>query len=141
MAEKTESDSGRRDLKGITKWLFIASSLIAVGAGICYNFYIQFFGLSFSGNGYLYFLIGLYLPLAFLSLPFRKSSPLNKVPWYDIVFAILSFISAMYVFYHSIDVLQLGWEFSAPFQARILSFILIIMVLEGARRSGGLPFF
>lgn len=132
--------SRHRNVRGPMKVIFLVFSGIALVAGILYIFYIPFFGMTFSGNGYLYFLIALYLPLSFLAFP-AVASDFHKIKWYDYSFAVVSFISALFMFHNSLNMLSLGWEFLAPTHARILSLLLLLSALEAARRTGGTAFF
>ena len=141
MPEEEVKTSKHRIIKGFVRWLFIAFSGVAMTLAIMFNFQLSFIPMVFSANGYLYLLIMLYLPLVFLCFPATKKSPKDKIPWYDFLLAIICFIASLYFFTHSLKILTGGWEVQAPLLARIFSFILVLLVLESARRTAGLSFF
>lgn len=129
-----------RSLVGPVRWMCIISSIIAMATAIMFNFHLSFLGLIFSGNGYLYFLILLYLPLVFLSFPHKKNALKEKVPWPDFLLAALAMGTSLFFLTHSLEILSQGWELEAPLTARIFSFILILLVLEASRRTAGTVF-
>ena len=92
------------------------------------------------GDAYYYLLISLFLPLLFLIAPARKERQTSGVPWYDLLFATLSFIGPIYLFIHAYKIIEEGWEIIPPNTIYVLGFILMIMVLEAARRAGGVGF-
>jgi TRAP transporter 4TM/12TM fusion protein len=129
-----------RPLSGPVRWIFILFSLAAISSAVFYNFYLSLEGWTFDQTGYLFFLLGLFLPLVFLVFPATKNAPRHKTPWYEYLASILTVISCGYCFIHSMDILTQGWEVRAPWEAKILSLILLVLVLEAARRTGGLMF-
>jgi TRAP transporter 4TM/12TM fusion protein len=135
-----QPSSGRyRTLSGPLRWIFILFSLIGVLVAIYQLFHLSFLGVMV-GDAYYYLLIALFLPLLFLIFPISKKASRRKVPWYDLVLAILSFIGPMYLFLNSYRIIQEGWEIVPPLQTYILGLVLLIAVLEAARRAGGLSF-
>ncbi len=129
-----------RDLTGPVRWVFLLFTAIAVSAAIFVNFYLQIGGWTFPATGYLFFLLGFFIPLVFLAFPHRKSAATKKIPWFDYCLAALSFFSAMFFSYNAMEILIRGWEVIAPVEARILALILLITVIESARRTGGTVF-
>jgi TRAP transporter 4TM/12TM fusion protein len=129
-----------RELTGLVRWVFLLFTVVAVAAAISVNFYLTIGGWTFPASGYLFFLLGLFIPLVFIVFPHRKKAVAEKIPWFDYLLAALSFISAMYFCYHAMDILMRGWEVIAPIQAKILALILLVTVIESARRTGGLTF-
>jgi len=140
MREEEVKFSRHREFKGLVRWICITASIVAMTVAIMYNFNLSFFGQIFSGNSYLYFLIMFYVPLVFLAFPQGKKAPRDQIPWYDFLLAILTAISSFYFLTHSMEILTMGWEMEAPVEARIFSLILILLVLEAARRTAGLVF-
>lgn len=47
----------------------------------------------------------------------------------------------MFLFIHSTDIQEMGWEYKAPLLAQVLSLLLLALTLESVRRTGGLIFF
>jgi len=130
-----------RTFTGPVKWIFLVSSTLAVAAAIFNNFYLSIGQWTFSAYGYLFTLLGLFIPLVFIAFPYGKGASKEKIPWFDYALATLSFISAMYFCYHGNEILTKGWGVIAPVQARIMALILLIAVIESSRRTGGTIFF
>ncbi len=85
---------------------------------------------------YLYAMIALLLPLPFIIYhPTPRKG--NKIPWYDIIFAVSTFIIASYFCFSGSLILEEGWEYLAPTHAKVMAFILWGLVLEASRRAGG----
>lgn len=135
-----ELSTKHRRLSGPVRWIFILFSLAAIASAVFYNFYLSLDGWTFDQTGYLFFLLGLFLPLVFLVSPAGKNAPRDRIPGYDYLASFLTIISAGYCCIHSMDILTQGWEVVAPWEAKILSLILIMLVMEAARRTGGLMF-
>ena len=79
------------------------------------------------------------LTLVFIMKPMRKGKCLDHVPWYDILFAILSAVSCIYVttIYDVIVYQPLQWV--SVFD-KVFAVILVILILEASRRSVGWTF-
>lgn len=119
----------------------IAFSTLAIVSAILFTFQLVYIPIVFGANGYYYLLIMFYLPLVFLWFPITKKSRRDSVPWYDFVLAGLAFVSGIYFCSHSMDILTGGWQIQAPVPAKIFSFVLVVLALEAARRTGGMIFF
>ena len=128
-----------RTLTGPLRWIFILFSFIGILVAIYQLFHFSFLGVMV-GDAYYYLLIALFLPLLFLISPIKKDLIHQKVPWYDLLFAVLSFIGPLYLFLNAYKIIQDGWEIVPPIQTYVLGLILMVMVLEAARRAGGLSF-
>lgn len=84
--------------------------------------------------------LSLVLPMCFILKPARKKyAGETKVPFYDVIFAILSFIACGYiwVFYDSILWKPLRWYGAFD---EICAIILILLILEASRRCVGPTF-
>jgi len=79
------------------------------------------------------------LTLVFIMKPMRKGKDLDHVPWYDILFAVLSAVCCIYVttIYETIVYQPLQWLSAAD---KIFAVILVILILEASRRSVGWTF-
>jgi TRAP transporter 4TM/12TM fusion protein len=116
----------------------IVMVLGAVGVIMAINqqFLLNIFGFQPLGNAYLYYLIGIFLALAFLTLPATAMNP-RRFWWLNIVLAVAAMGSAGWLGFHGLDIIQKGWEYDAPLEADIAASVLIVLVLEGVRRAGG----
>ena len=91
-------------------------------------------GLVLYNEQFLAAMLGLVLPLAYLTVPLRRHAT-GKLPWYDAVAAMLGFVAAAYV---AVDYPRLANEIAyLPLNALILSFVLLLLILEGVRRAAG----
>ena len=143
MPEEQETIIARyRPLRGLLRWYLILASSAAMGSAIFFNFYLSIGGWTFSDNGYLYLLLALYLPMVFLLFPpVKTAKAVSRTPWYDYFAAFAVFVAALFCFYHSTEMRAMGWEIIAPWPAKIACLIILLAVLEAARRASGLAFF
>lgn len=79
------------------------------------------------------------LTLVFIMKPMRKGKDLDRVPWYDVLFAVLSAVCCLYVtfIYNTIVYKPLMW--CSVFD-KIFAVILVVLILEASRRSVGWTF-
>jgi TRAP transporter 4TM/12TM fusion protein len=86
------------------------------------------------------------LVLAFLIFPARRADRHRRVPWFDLVFAVLAAACALYLFFGYDGLVQrqgilLKWEVAGvifPVEA-ILGGVGILLLLEATRRAIGIP--
>jgi TRAP transporter 4TM/12TM fusion protein len=91
-------------------------------------------GLVLYNEQFLAAMLGVVLALAYLSVPRRKHGQ-GKLPWYDAIAAAAGFVAAGYV---AVDFPQLANEIAyRPLNALILSVVLLVLILEGVRRTAG----
>ncbi|OXT02819.1 C4-dicarboxylate ABC transporter [Notoacmeibacter marinus] len=116
----------------------IVMVLGAIGVALAVNqqFLLNIFGFQPLGNAYLYYLIGIFLALAFLTLPLSPKQP-ARFWWFDMALAIAALVTGGWLGFHGLDIIQRGWEYDAPLTADVMAAILILLVLEGVRRAGG----
>ena len=88
---------------------------------------------------YLDMLVALLLPIVFLVFPMRAADKeLPSPPLYDVALFVLSFVLGCYFAWFAVPAVEGGWEYLAPDHARWASFVLWILMIEGARRAAGL---
>ena len=113
----------------------------AVTILLCINqqFSLRFFiGYTQLNTEYFYLLIALMLPFTFLIFPGTGSSPLDRIPWYDI----LLFVAHLRLRHHP-DAQrpqgrEAGWEFGgAPTPVIVAGVIMWAVLMEALRRTGG----
>ncbi len=80
--------------------------------------------------------LGIVLMLAFLLYPARRKSRKDKLPWYDLVLAILALAAYLYpvVFFN-----QIAMQFTYPDYQIYIGLVGILLLLEACRRVVGLP--
>ena len=127
-----------RRLNPFWKWLLIA---LSVGS-IVFSAY-QVFNLGrYTGyvpieNQYFYAIVALLLPTAFIVFPVSGKSGHDGMTWYDILLFLATGGICLVFVYFSIDMLDEGWEFSAPYEMQWLSLLLVLLAIEAVRRTGG----
>ncbi|MBN1105247.1 MAG: TRAP transporter fused permease subunit [Deltaproteobacteria bacterium] len=141
ISEKTRSVSVTRyrTLSGPLRGIFILFAVSGVLITIYQLFHFDFMGV-LVGDGYYYLLIALFLPLLFMIAPMSRKALRKPVPWYDLLLALLAFIAPFYFFLNSYRIVQEGWEIIPPTRIYLLGLVLMIVILEAARRAGGMTF-
>jgi TRAP transporter 4TM/12TM fusion protein len=94
-------------------------------------------GLMFYKEQYLALFLALFLASTFLNIPPAKRSSRDRLPWYDVVLALIPFVIFGYItlFYGDL-VLMAGF----PSMGRsIMGFIAVLLIFEAARRVAGYP--
>ena len=88
-------------------------------------------------NQYFYAIVALLLPTAFIVFPISSKRGKEGMTWYDILLFLATGAICLVFVYYSIDMLDEGWEFSAPEKMQWLSLALVLLAIEGVRRTGG----
>jgi len=86
---------------------------------------------------YLYWLIAIFLSLVFIVFPGSKKALRNKVPWYDILFFLLTVSVASYFAFIAWPLASVGYMFHAPLHLTIAALIFVLLAFEAIRRVGG----
>ena len=144
--EQAEASISRhRELGPMWMTILVAASSLSVLASIYFIFNIhlmidvKIFG---EETEYYYFMFAMLLPLVFLLYPpWKGVGPMDRVPWYDMLLALVVFTVALVFAAHGEENLEQGWEYDAPEWAIYASFFMWAMVLEATRRAGGMPIF
>ena len=87
-------------------------------------------------NSYYYLLIAIFLPLAFLIFPAVKRHS-DRIPWYDWVLFAVTLATALYLSYHGAEMVERGWDLTAPPLPTAAAAMMCVFALEGVRRAGG----
>lgn len=120
----------------ITRVIVMVLGTLGVLMAINQQFLLNLFGFQPLGNAYLYYLIGIFLAVAFLTLPATRMRP-QRFVWLNAILAIAALVSTGWLGSHGLDIIQKGWEYDAPPMADAMAAILLVLVLEGVRRAGG----
>jgi len=135
---ESEQEPSRTRVHGAVYWTVLSLGALGLLMAINQTFTLRLLGFMPLGNSFLYYLIGLFLAVAFLIYPARKADA-RRTPWYDWVLAILAIGCAIFLGYHGLSIIEEGWDYSAPVQATVVSAILLLLIIEGVRRCGGTP--
>src|SRR5699024_4193846 len=97
---------------------------------------LYIFGFSWNGQvllegQYYWLFIGLFSAAVFIALPARKGQ--KTIPVYDLIAAAVALGISFYFAFHAWDMARSGWT-NVP-----LGVVVCLLMLEMARRSGGLP--
>jgi len=98
--------------------------------------FFQYFGFAFVNEQYYSFIMALALAVVFLSVRFNRTEDV-RVPWYDIVLAVISLITLMYVAVHFLWLRDDGGLGGNTDLGIAIGAILMVLVLDGLRRSAG----
>ncbi|MGR3321481.1 MAG: TRAP transporter permease [Pseudooceanicola sp.] len=112
--------------------LFVVLCVAGLALGISYIFGIKIGGNIMLEAQYYWIFIGLFGAASFVALPAFKGQ--KKVPWYDMVAAAGIMVISFWFSTYAWDMVQAGWV-NIPF-----GIVIYLMMLELARRAGGLPF-
>lgn len=121
-------------------WMTVTIIFVITAVLLSVNqlFYLNLFGFNPIFEGYLYFLMACFLPLAFIIWPARKTEPVQKVQWYDVILFIVALVVPIYLGINGERVVLMGWDTQAPPIPTIGSIFMWIAILEGVRRVAGL---
>lgn len=124
-------------LGGIAKWLWLSLGTIGLVLAVNQTFNLSLFGFLPLGNSYLYYIIGIYLAATFIAVPAWKGAA-RRIPWYDWLLSVLVLGASLYLGHNGLTIIQQGWDYSAPIEATIAAGFMLVLVLEGIRRAGGI---
>lgn len=129
---------GDRRLSGTAWFAVFALSVVGVALVINQLFHLGLFGFRPISTAYYYLLIGLFLPIAFLAFPARGRDA-HRVRWYDWLLVPVTMGVGAYLAWNAENIISMGWDIMAPTTPTVISGVLVLLVLEGVRRCGGLP--
>ncbi len=111
----------------------LTAAILAVAADL-----FRKLGVNLYTEQYLAGLLALAVPLVFLHVPASGKRGLRQapVPWYDFAAAAVGFLCCVYLFIRFPDLSQQVAEH--PWDGLIVSGILVILFLEGLRRTSGM---
>ncbi|MFD1910944.1 TRAP transporter permease [Halodurantibacterium flavum] len=93
-------------------------------------------GISFYPQQLLALVLGLAMPIAYLSLPARIGADRDIAPWYDVVAALASALAVGYLVIRYPALVNL--VFSRPLGVWLPGLVIILLLLEALRRAAGM---
>src|SRR3977135_2107793 len=85
-----------RTLRGGWRWALVVATAATILLCINQQFSLRFFiGYTQLNTEYFYLLIALMLPFTFLIFPGTETAPLDRIPWYDLLFFAVTFASSL----------------------------------------------
>src|SRR6478672_10324858 len=101
-----------RTLRGGWRWALVIATAATILLCINQQFSLRFLiGYTQLNTEYFYLLIALMLPFTFLIFPGTERAPLERIPWYDLLFAVVTFTAALVLMAHVRKAAEAGWEF------------------------------
>ncbi|HXH82085.1 MAG TPA: TRAP transporter fused permease subunit [Candidatus Tectomicrobia bacterium] len=133
-----ETAERQRRLEGGWQAVFLLLTVVGLALAVNQIFNLRFFaGVVLLENRYLYLLLAVFFAPAFLLFPAGERD-LGRVPWYDALLFVLALVTPCYFAWNSERIVAEAWEFQAPAPAVVIGTVLWLLLLEGARRTGGL---
>ena len=116
-------------LDRLVKAIFIAIPVIGCFFIMDVPFYLEW---NILREQYYGIILAMVLPATFILVPMTKRSPRNKLPWYDVILAILGVVVGLYVavFYWNIN-LEMG---TVTPDRVIVGTIALALIIEASRR-------
>lgn len=110
-ATMQESETTRvRTLRGFWRIALIVATAITIFLCINQQFALRFFvGYTQLNTEYFYLLIALMLPFTYLIFPGSERASLDRIPWYDIALAIITFVASLVLMAHIRKAAEAGW--------------------------------
>ena len=112
--------------------VFVVLCTAGLALGVLYIFGVPIGGERLLEGQYYWIFIGLFTAAAFIALPALRGQ--TRVPLYDIAAAVAALAIGGYFSTHAWDMVMAGWA-HVP-----LGIVMWVLMLEVARRSGGVPF-
>jgi TRAP transporter 4TM/12TM fusion protein len=134
--ELAPADGGRDRLRGVSYWLALVMGSVGVLLTINQTFNLQIFGEPIIDTSFYYLVLGLFLSLAFLAYPARKSDQI-AVPWYDWILFGATIATTSFLAWNGGRIVAEGWDLAAPPLAIVVAGIVCGLALEAVRRAGG----
>ena len=124
---------------GAWRWALVVATAVTILLCINQQFSLRFFiGYTQLNTEYFYLLIALMLPFTFLIFPGTERSPLDRIPWYDILLFVVTFACAILLMRSVRKAAEAGWEFGgAPTPVIVAGVIMWAVLMEALRRTGG----
>ena len=97
----------------------------------------RYWGYTILENQYLYGVLGLAIPLAYLIYPARAGRT-GGPRWYDWALALIALGTVSYFFVNAYAMMIGAWEMLPPPEAVWFSVVFWLLVLEAGRRAGGM---
>lgn len=136
MEDKDTPATRLRKLTGVARWILRILHLGIPLAGILFVLDVQsYLTISMYAEQYMGLFLALTLGSIFLSIPAKRGSGGNRVPWYDMVLCAAALAVGLYV---AILYPRLIMEIAYPSADKlVLGILAIVVVLEATRRTVG----
>lgn len=132
-----ESAGRQRRLEGAWQAIFVLLALLGLALAVNQTFNLRLLvGVVLLENRYLYLLLATFFAPVFVLFP-ATGRGIDRVPWYDAVLFVAAMACSCYFAWNAERMVAEAWEFQAPTVAVYVGVVLWLLLLEGARRTGG----
>ncbi|MEZ5853109.1 MAG: TRAP transporter fused permease subunit [Hyphomicrobiaceae bacterium] len=136
--EDPEARSKR--LTGAAFWATFVLSTLGLVLSINQVFNLGLGGFRPISTAYYYLMIGLFGAVGFLAFPGMKSQR-SHVPLLDWLLGAVILALSIWIALRAQEIIDRGWNTSAPMDATVVAGIYVLLVLEGLRRTGEMVLF
>jgi len=136
-AFQDEGPSKYRKLGPYSRPVVFVLTIGIVSLAVIFLFNIVIFGKVMLDNAYYLLMLASFLALLFLNIPAHPRLT-GKLPWYDIVLAVLAFGVPFYMAMNAYEIVMEAWEALPPPFVVVSGTVLLLVVFEGVRRTSGL---
>ncbi len=136
--EDPEARSTR--LTGAAFWAVFVLSSIGLGVTVNQIFNLGLFGFQPISTSFYYMVVGFFGAVAFLAFPALKSHR-DRVRWFDWILAAATLGLGLWLASVSLTIQLAGWNVVSPDWVAWLGLLLVLMVLDGVRRTGEIVLF
>ena len=139
---KDQESAANKDVSvidsGVWRWLLVIFTIVGIAFAVTQIFLIK----PILENGYMYWLLGIFMPFVFILYPARPSAQKRRKPsLYDILLFVITLLMSCFFAYSAFEITHEGWAFIAPTHVSIMSLIYCFLTLEAVRRAGGTTLF
>lgn len=126
-------------LNGAAKWAVIILTTAGILVSIFQTLPILPTYMLPLATAVYYILLGLFLAVSFLIYPIWGSFAHRPPLIIDWILAAAALVCGAYFAAHANEILNYGWSMVPPTFAAVLSGVLCVLAVEGARRAAGIP--
>lgn len=127
-------------LVGAAFWATFALTVVGLFLSINQVFNLGLGGFRPISTAYYYLMIGIFGAIGFLAYPLRKPWH-GRVPWYDWACAAALLGLTIWIAMRAQAIIDAGWNTTGPLHATIVAGAVVVLVLEGLRRTGEMILF
>ena len=137
LTDKIEFESTRfNKMPFYLKVVFIIATIVGVTLAVMFRFSVPIGDTTLSDVQYYFLLYGIFGGASFLILPMRKTDR-NRVPWYDMLLAVVSLAVPTFYFLNTYRIKFVGWVPAPNILILTMAFVYSLVLLEMSRRMGG----
>ncbi len=129
-----------RSLEGAWRWGYIGLSILVVALTITFVFQLRVKNVTLPEYSFLAAILAIALFQAFIILPATKNAPRDRIPWYDLIAAVMGFLAPISIFPNALTITFLGLAANPPLFYILTGVITWGLLMEVSRRALGSVF-